>query len=372
MNLIVILAICEMLFINLFIFNCCCSRKYNLGITVVSILVFSAFVIVAVALLITNNVRIGDGRALLFGFIFLIPLFILYEGKLSRQFFIMCMSWIYSATIFVLSVQLCKIWTDGNTFQLWAFGAMTFLYATTFYLFYKLVIPRLIFILKSMEQFGANWIRYFNTGCCLHLFVLFLLNAVFFQENGSLSKVLCLLLVTAITFLSYAMIYRIVGDSIRIYNLEQTCLQDPLTGLGNRVQLFHDLQESISSAPSFSILFMDLDRFKKVNDHYGHMIGDQYLQHFAEICKELFPEPNQIYRFGGDEFVILSTDVVTEKEMDVLKAQINARWKEGAPCPFNQVSVGFISCCPPFPNAELLLQQVDQKMYENKRAKARV
>lgn len=371
MNLIVILATFEMLFANQFIFSCCCRRKYSRAVTFFSLLCCSTLLLILLMVL-DSSYGNGSGRTFFLGFLYLIPLFILFEGKLSRQFFIMCMSWIYSATIFVLSVQLCKIWTDGNTFQLWAFGTMTFLYAITFYPFYKLAIPRLIFILKNMEQFGANWIRYFNMDCSLHLIFIFLLNAVFFQESGVPVKVLCLLLVTAITFLSYAMIYRIVGDSIRIYNLEQTCLQDPLTGLGNRVQLFHDLQESIASAPSFSILFMDLDRFKEVNDHYGHMIGDQYLQHFAEICRELFPDPDQIYRFGGDEFVILSTDVVTEKEMDVLKAQINARWKEGAPCPFNQVSVGFISCCPPFPNVELLLQQVDQKMYENKRAKARV
>ena len=43
----------------------------------------------------------------------------------------------------------------------------------------------------------------------------------------------------------------------------------------------------------FSVIFMDLDRFKQINDQYGHMVGDQYLKHFAEICTGIFQEIRQ-------------------------------------------------------------------------------
>ena len=84
---------------------------------------------------------------------------------------------------------------------------------------------------------------------------------------------------------------------------------DVLTGLPNRT-LFHDrigqaLAEAQRDGGSFAVLFLDLDRFKYVNDSMGHIAGDRLLQVVAERLKKLVRETDSISRLGGDEFIIL-------------------------------------------------------------------
>ena len=166
-----------------------------------------------------------------------------------------------------------------------------------------------------------------------------------------------ILLLSATIVLSYAMLYRIISDSLRIYQLEQLSRQDSLTGLANRACLFDDLQVLLQNEESFSILFVDLDRFKEVNDQYGHIVGDQYLKHFAAICSKIFKNNGKTYRFGGDEFVVLCQGMIPQTAVKELEAC--REWDQGAPCPFNRVSTGYMVCRPPFADAEQLLHQVE-------------
>jgi diguanylate cyclase (GGDEF)-like protein len=146
--------------------------------------------------------------------------------------------------------------------------------------------------------------------------------------------------------------------------VEYNALHDTLTGLGNRTCLMRDLENLIREERTFSVLFMDLDRFKQINDEYGHMTGDRYLKHFAGIIKEMFHEKGRAYRFGGDEFIVLYIGTVPESLMVLLKEC--QEWEQGAPCPFNQVSAGVLLCRPPHEGMEQILHKVDQLMYQNK------
>jgi diguanylate cyclase (GGDEF)-like protein len=89
---------------------------------------------------------------------------------------------------------------------------------------------------------------------------------------------------------------------------------DALTGLGNRVRLQDRLQDALQGAVAgnghISLLLMDLDRFKEINDTLGHHNGDQVLQEVARRLSAALPEALEIARLGGDEFaVILRTDL---------------------------------------------------------------
>ena len=90
-------------------------------------------------------------------------------------------------------------------------------------------------------------------------------------------------------------------------------LHDPLTGLPNRVMLTDRLEQSLArvrrNARMFGVLFVDLDRFKAVNDTLGHTVGDQLLIEAAARIQAAVRETDTVARLGGDEFVVLCEDI---------------------------------------------------------------
>jgi diguanylate cyclase (GGDEF)-like protein/PAS domain S-box-containing protein len=93
---------------------------------------------------------------------------------------------------------------------------------------------------------------------------------------------------------------------------------DELTELGNRRLLRKDLREAIRKKTddntSFAVFFLDLDRFKNINDSFGHNFGDRLLRQIASRLKRPTAENTTTYRYGGDEFVIISSNELTESE----------------------------------------------------------
>ena len=91
---------------------------------------------------------------------------------------------------------------------------------------------------------------------------------------------------------------------------------DSLTGLGNRIELLENLQTAIKFSEAehkkFAVFFLDLDRFKLVNDSLSHETGDQILQETSNRLKKLGNDKDTIARLGGDEFIILFTDIDEE------------------------------------------------------------
>lgn len=103
--------------------------------------------------------------------------------------------------------------------------------------------------------------------------------------------------------------------------LEDLALRDPLTGLRNRRYLQEFMEEECTrvlrrwlpsegnpSRRSISIVMVDLDHFKSINDQYGHAAGDAVLVQVAKVLKELVRKPDLVIRWGGEEFVILALD----------------------------------------------------------------
>jgi diguanylate cyclase (GGDEF)-like protein/PAS domain S-box-containing protein len=94
---------------------------------------------------------------------------------------------------------------------------------------------------------------------------------------------------------------------------------DSLTRLFNRRQLYPILQKELEHAARkkvpFSVLLMDIDHFKKVNDTYGHAGGDQLLVGFAEKIKDSFRKMDSAFRFGGEEFVVLLPETASRDAM---------------------------------------------------------
>jgi diguanylate cyclase (GGDEF)-like protein len=103
----------------------------------------------------------------------------------------------------------------------------------------------------------------------------------------------------------------IKDQSLRHYveRLQQLALHDPLTNLPNRVLFMDRLLTAIRKAKrsglKLALLYFDLDQFKRINDVYGHGVGDKVLKHAAHILQTSIRESDTSARLGGDEFIIL-------------------------------------------------------------------
>ncbi len=88
---------------------------------------------------------------------------------------------------------------------------------------------------------------------------------------------------------------------------------DALTGLKNRAWLEKELNRLLDEGHGGTLFMTDLDNFKSMNDVYGHMVGDEVLQNFADTLKQYSKEGDILCRLGGDEFVVFFTDVTEQR-----------------------------------------------------------
>ncbi len=98
---------------------------------------------------------------------------------------------------------------------------------------------------------------------------------------------------------------------------EQLALQDPLTGLANRRAIEERMEGRIAHRQPFSVVLLDLNRFKQVNDTYGHLAGDSLLQQFAQELRSNSRSADLAGRLSGDEFVL-----VLDGDLTVTKTQV--------------------------------------------------
>jgi diguanylate cyclase (GGDEF)-like protein/PAS domain S-box-containing protein len=152
---------------------------------------------------------------------------------------------------------------------------------------------------------------------------------------------------------------------------------DPLTGLPNRMQLRERLEEAISRCQrnehSLAVFFLDLDKFKPVNDRLGHKAGDHVLRVIADRLRHAMRTEDTAARLGGDEFVVVTEDV--DRESAALVAErLAAAIAEPIEVEGEQVhldaSIGIVWTAIPKATPNMLIDLADQAMYEAKRSGA--
>lgn len=170
--------------------------------------------------------------------------------------------------------------------------------------------------------------------------------------------------------------YRHHQDTLRARENWLTYLahHDRLTGLPNRNLFYDRLQHAISrlrrSEQRLAVLFLDLDRFKPVNDLYGHAAGDRVLQLLAARLEGAVREADTVARLGGDEFVVLVEDVDHQYEVDQLIARLKGLIE--APYEFDgmAVRIGVSIGLAYYPEDGLLIDELlaaaDRSMYGKK------
>jgi diguanylate cyclase (GGDEF)-like protein len=150
---------------------------------------------------------------------------------------------------------------------------------------------------------------------------------------------------------------------------------DSLTGLPNRPQLLERLDAAIGRArhqadSSFAVLFLDLDRFKLINDSVGHAVGDEMLVAVGRRIADVLGADGVVARFGGDEFAILAEGIGQAAESEALATRIlealgQPLWIAGREL-FPSASIGIALWQPRYRLGEELLRDADAAMYRAK------
>ena len=151
---------------------------------------------------------------------------------------------------------------------------------------------------------------------------------------------------------------------------------DPLTGIFNRRAFFERAQEELKRSCRYgsdvSILMLDVDHFKHINDTYGHLVGDQVLQGVARLCQGELRVVDRLARYGGEEFVVLLPETGSERaaataeRLRELIGESQIDTDAGAVC--CTVSVGVTSFHRNCETLEELLERADQALYRAKNA----
>ena len=160
--------------------------------------------------------------------------------------------------------------------------------------------------------------------------------------------------------------------------MEEQANFDELTGLYNRrfMQDYARKQMAIArrKQPPVGILLLDLDHFKRINDEYGHAIGDCVLRHFSKTVSAAVREANLCARYGGEEFILMLSDansqacvLVAERIRNAVMAMTVPSNTEN-PLPQITVSIGVAVFAEHGGTLEELIDSADKALYESKRA----
>ncbi|GHE83082.1 GGDEF domain-containing protein [Thalassotalea profundi] len=216
------------------------------------------------------------------------------------------------------------------------------------------VFASIYILLKPLEAFIVNILA----GISLLLFA----DILTFMSLDSF-------IITTLMLTMSAFVYS--NHSLKQFRLLETLNTiDDLTGAFNRRALKTDIDEIIASSErrgdSPLLAILDLDYFKKVNDEFGHAVGDKVLKDFVAITKANIRKYDRLYRFGGEEFVLLVSDIEGQQQnfIDNLRKSIKKELKT----PNNKsITVSFgVATWIPNTTADSWLKRADKVLYQAK------
>ena len=178
--------------------------------------------------------------------------------------------------------------------------------------------------------------------------------------------------ITALEDFTTALIYPL-HNAFRYARAIRLSFQDPLTGISNRAALQNDLEREVAlasrSSSPLSLLLLDIDHFKQINDQHGHQSGDQALKAVASSITNSIRGSDMLYRYGGDEFLVLLACTPAEgaeRVAEGIRSNIETLLIDSDKNHFNiSASIGVSTLCEG-DNTESLVRRADEALYQAK------
>lgn len=160
------------------------------------------------------------------------------------------------------------------------------------------------------------------------------------------------------------------SDHVRAL-VEEQATRDSLTGTLNRKALFESLERersrSIRTSQSFSVAMLDVDHFKKINDGYGHPVGDQVLIHLCKRMRSLVRPHDFVARYGGEEFIVVMPDTAMAAALPAAQRILSEAVKvDGSSLPAFTVSIGLAEWASTEEAVDAMIARADRALYRAK------
>ncbi len=162
-----------------------------------------------------------------------------------------------------------------------------------------------------------------------------------------------------------------LNNAVQYHQAMQLAMQDSLTLLGNRRSFDEQIKRTMAQASRrhsrVGLILSDLNKFKTINDSYGHDIGDNVLVQFAEALRQSVRDTDSVFRFGGDEFAIIVADA-TEQSLAVIEQRIyHAISRDALLAKYNVTSSLGLAFMNRADNATSFFKRADNALYSQKR-----
>lgn len=349
--------------INIIVALICLERRFSLAVMLLASLGLG----LCSALIMPGLTRYDPEHSLglVFTITFLLPSILLYRDQFRKKILVFSTVWIFTFAVESIAELVPRL-LSGNTMPFeWLRPViqLLLLMATTPFVI-KFIRCEFALLMSRLSR------KYFNilVSCTvLWLGMLYLARLLLLRGRPDTGNMVFFMILSAAIFLAYPLLVMLAEDAHEVSWLERAVKYDLLTGCFSRGQLYMDSDKMFGEDLSFALIFMDLDDFKLVNDSLGHQAGDIYLKIFAGTVQNLIMPLGQLYRYSGDEFVILCPKKDVTAIMQRIRSHSWHEFKSAKVGAFSGVSLGCSICGQDGCSLDDMILSADFRMYEEKR-----
>jgi diguanylate cyclase (GGDEF)-like protein/PAS domain S-box-containing protein len=159
----------------------------------------------------------------------------------------------------------------------------------------------------------------------------------------------------------------VVVDKTAERALEKLTITDPLTNIFNRRKFEDDLHKSLSQFNNQSVMILDIDYFKEVNDKLGHEAGDRVLIKLTNLIVELIESTGNLYRIGGEEFAFLLDNIADQAQLKSTAEKVRKEIENSKILEDKNITVSLgATFIIQYESREAILKRVDKALYQAK------